>query len=607
MSALGKYRLVKLVATGGMAEVYLAKAAGPGGFEKSVCLKRILPHLARDEAFVNMFLNEARLAASLDHPNIVQIFDLGETGGNYFIAMEFIDGPNLRAAGNRARELSQPLPVPEVMKIVSLAAGGLHYAHSMVDGDGKPLNLVHRDISPDNVLVHKNGSVKVVDFGIAKAAEGSSGQTRTGTLKGKIAYMPPEQLRGDPLDRRADVYALGVVLYELVAGKRPFEGGNEMATMNLALTTDPAPLTEVRPGVPAALDSIVARALAKNRDDRYADCATLQADLEQLLVNLGESVTTPRIAALAVRFAPPDVATPAGQTLSMEEVFGSPTVGVAPPPRPAMDFDLTGAATSHGKPAPAQPLAMFGVPPAANAAASGDETQLLGAGQVARHSPAITSAWMAAAALAAVVSGSASFAVAHARFAGVDNKVEMERALTPNDPPREAPPGLAAATPPPLAPPPAPAVVPAPAAVGVAAAATPTPKAASPKRATEARFAPGAATPPPAAPPVAPVNVQIMQREPPKPIVVNLAPAAPAPTVAVAAEPKNGRLVITVLPWAHVEVDGQGKGDTPMAALTLPAGVHKVRLWNEELGKDLKRQVVVPPGGTETIKEVLTE
>src|SRR5437588_327572 len=267
-SPLGKYKLVKLIAAGGMAEVYLARQAGAAGFEKLVCLKRILPHLARDKQFVDMFLNEARLAAQLDHPNIVQIFDLGEANGNYFIAMEFIDGPNLRSVAKRAAELGELLPTPEVARIVAHAAGGLHYAHELRDPHSRqPLGLVHRDISPDNVLVHKNGSVKVVDFGIAKAA-GSSGATRTGTLKGKVAYMPPEQLRGEPLDRRADVFALGVVLYELLAGKRPWEGDSEVALIGRIMTQEPEPLQNLRPETPPLLLAIVERAPAQPEHTR---------------------------------------------------------------------------------------------------------------------------------------------------------------------------------------------------------------------------------------------------------------------------------------------------------------------------------------------------
>ena len=300
---LGKYKLVKLIASGGMAEVYLAKQAGAAGFEKLVCLKRILPHLARDKQFVEMFLNEARLAARLDHPNIVSIYDLGETNGNYFIAMEFIDGPNLRGVGKRAAELNELLPIPEVLKIISMAAAGLQYAHDLTDEDGQPLGLVHRDISPDNILVHRNGAAKVVDFGIAKAAN-SSGVTRTGTLKGKVAYMPPEQLRGSPLDRRTDVFALGVVLYEMLAGKRPWDANSEVALIGKIMTEEAPPLSELRPDAPEELLAIVDRALAKEREQRYQSCHEFQNDLEQLLVGLGQTITPTRVADFIRAYTP---------------------------------------------------------------------------------------------------------------------------------------------------------------------------------------------------------------------------------------------------------------------------------------------------------------
>ena len=319
---LGKYKLVKLIASGGMAEVYLAKQAGAAGFEKLVCLKRILPHLARDKQFVEMFLNEARLAARLDHPNIVSIFDLGEANGNYFIAMEFIDGPSLRAVHKTAEGRGEFLPIPEICKIISMAAGGLQYAHDLSDERGGPLGLVHRDISPDNILVHRNGAAKVVDFGIAKAANSSS-QTRTGTLKGKVAYMPPEQLRGEPLDRRTDVFALGVVLYELLAGKRPWEGTSEVALIGKIMTEEPTPLSELRPDAPEGLVAIVDKALAKDRAQRYQSCHELQADLESLVVQLGQSLTPARISDFVKAYTPEpssDAATPEHSSAEIQHI-----------------------------------------------------------------------------------------------------------------------------------------------------------------------------------------------------------------------------------------------------------------------------------------------
>src|SRR5438270_7261691 len=351
---LGKYKLVKLIASGGMAEVYLARQAGAAGFEKLVCLKRILPHLARDKQFVDMFLNEARLAARLDHPNIVSIFDLGDAGGNYFIAMEFIDGPSLRAVGKRAHERGELLPIPEIVKIVSMAAAGLQYAHDLHDPAGKPLGLVHRDISPDNILVHRNGSAKVVDFGIAKAAN-SSGATRTGTLKGKVAYMPPEQLRGEQLDRRTDVFALGVVLYELLAGRRPWEGDSEVALIGQIMTQDPPPLGELRADVPAGLVAIVDRALAKERSARFQSCAELQSELEGLLITLGQTITPARISDFVRAWsdppAPPpdDLATTAALQALEAEMNGTGT-GAAP-------------RVARSRPGPAQPEHTRMLPP----------------------------------------------------------------------------------------------------------------------------------------------------------------------------------------------------------------------------------------------------
>ncbi|MFY2560584.1 protein kinase domain-containing protein [Corallococcus terminator] len=285
---VGKYQLVRKLASGGMAEVFLAKAAGPMGFEKTLVLKRILPHLAEDPAFVEMFLGEARLAAQLEHPNIVQIFDFGEADGSYFLAMEFIDGPTLRRLVKYAVE--QPLPPMMCAKLVSLAAEGLAFAHDFSDATtGVPLGLIHRDVSPDNILVSRQGAVKVVDFGVAKVA-GQGHRTQTGMVKGKVAYMPPEQLRALSVDKRVDVYALGVVLYELLTGKRPFDATTEASTMQAILFEPFVPVVERRPDVPVALQKILDLALAKERDRRYPDCRALQSDLERFLLTSGESV-----------------------------------------------------------------------------------------------------------------------------------------------------------------------------------------------------------------------------------------------------------------------------------------------------------------------------
>jgi serine/threonine protein kinase len=286
----GKYELISKLAVGGMAEVFLARAAGPRGFEKTLVLKRILPHLAEEPGFVEMFLREAKLVAQLNHPHIVQIFDFGEDHGSYFLAMEYIDGLNLRALLKKAQAAHRPLPPALCARLIASACEGLAFAHDFQDpATGKPLGLIHRDISTDNILVSRQGAVKVVDFGIAKTAD-SAQKTQTGVIKGKLAYMPPEQIRGEPLDRRADVYALGVVLFELLTGHRPFESPTDVGLMQ-AILFEPLPsATEYRPDVPQALQRILRRALAKEREKRYSSCRDFQFELEDFIVSSAKTL-----------------------------------------------------------------------------------------------------------------------------------------------------------------------------------------------------------------------------------------------------------------------------------------------------------------------------
>jgi len=287
----GRYEIIRRLALGGMAEVFLARVAGPQGFTKTLVLKQILPNLAEDQTFVKMFLSEARLAAMLSHPNIVQIFDFGETNGTYFLAMEYVEGPDLRAIRKFSQKTQRPVPFNIATKIISEVCQGLGYAHEFRHPDtGEPLNLVHRDLSPDNILVSESGSVKVLDFGIAKAS-GVSEVTRSRLLKGKFAYMSPEQVRGDPLDARSDLFALGVVFYEILTGKRPFDGtepGEPLGTMHSVLHEEPRPPSELRPDLPDALDQILFRALRKKPEQRYQSCRELKADLDRFLASRSE-------------------------------------------------------------------------------------------------------------------------------------------------------------------------------------------------------------------------------------------------------------------------------------------------------------------------------
>ncbi len=282
--AFGRYQLLKKLASGGMGQIFLARAAGERGFEKLLVIKRILPHLAEDEEFITMFFDEARIAARLNHPNIVQIFDLGEVDGSYYLAMEYVAGEDLRRLSRHARSEGQPLPLGALCRIVADAAAGLDYAHKAKDAHG-PLNLVHRDVSPQNVLVGFDGAVKLIDFGVAKAA-GRAQHTATGILKGKYAYMSPEQAEGEEIDHRSDVFALGIVFWEVLTGKRLFKGDTDVMTMRLVKDCAVPPPSRVEPSLPKAVDALVLKALAKHRDHRYPDAKAFQLAIEELALEL---------------------------------------------------------------------------------------------------------------------------------------------------------------------------------------------------------------------------------------------------------------------------------------------------------------------------------
>ncbi len=283
MEKFGRYELLEKIATGGMAEIWLARQAGLEGFEKLIVIKRILPHLAESEEFIQMFLHEARVAVRLNHPNVVQIFDLGSQDRSYFIAMEYIHGEDARKVWRHSVEVGKALPVPLVCRIIADAAAGLDYAHKRTDQAGQPLNIIHRDISPQNILVSFEGAVKVVDFGIAKAADQAS-HTRTGVLKGKYSYMSPEQAAGKDIDQRTDQFALATVLWELLTLQRLFKRDNEIRTLQAVAACEVPTPSQVAPRVPKDLDAIVLKALAKDAERRYRDLRELQVALEEWLL-----------------------------------------------------------------------------------------------------------------------------------------------------------------------------------------------------------------------------------------------------------------------------------------------------------------------------------
>jgi serine/threonine protein kinase len=281
-SGYGPYQLLEKIATGGMAEVFKAKRSGVAGFEKILAVKRILPHLSYNKEFVEMFIAEAKLVAGLQHPNVVQIFDLGKIGGTYYIAMEYVDGTDLRSILRRLKERELRMPTDLAVYVVSKVAAALEHAHQRKDAQGQPLKIVHRDVSPQNILISYDGEVKLTDFGIAKAATKASTPEK-GALRGKLMYMSPEQAWGKPIDHRSDVFALGIVLYELVTDQRPFLGSTDMSVLDRVRKGSVAPPSSLHPEIPAALEKTVMKALEKEPDDRQKGAGALHLELEAIL------------------------------------------------------------------------------------------------------------------------------------------------------------------------------------------------------------------------------------------------------------------------------------------------------------------------------------
>lgn len=284
LEEFGNYYLLEKIAVGGMAELFRARQRGVHDFQKIVAIKRILPHLSDNDEFVRMFIDEAKLAAQLTHPNIAQIFDLGKVGNFYYIAMEFVDGRDLRSMLRRSREYKLPFPEAVAAFVTMKVAGALDYAHRKRGMDDKDLKLVHRDISPQNILISNDGAVKLVDFGIAKAATKST-QTVAGALKGKLLYMSPEQALGKNLDHRSDIYSLGLVLFELLTGERCFQADSELGVLEKVRMGKVLDVKSINPAISDEMAGILARALEKDVDRRYASARLLERDLKSLLTH----------------------------------------------------------------------------------------------------------------------------------------------------------------------------------------------------------------------------------------------------------------------------------------------------------------------------------
>jgi hypothetical protein len=302
--AFGKYVLLEKIASGGMAEVFRAVLRGAAGFEKQVAVKRILPVFCEEPEFITLFQDEARIASTLTHANIAQVFELGEVDGAHYLALELVDGLDLARVAARLKAAGQPMPPVTAAFIVAEAARGLAHAHEKTGPDGRPVGIVHRDVSPPNILVSRAGDVKVADFGIAKAA-GKVHKTETGVLMGKLRYMSPEQLAGQELDARSDIFSLGVVLYELLAGGPIFEGEQTLRLAELIQKAEIPPPSTRNPTVPRALDELVLRALARPREARYPSAADLARDLSRFVSTEAPSFAREDLGALVDSLEPP--------------------------------------------------------------------------------------------------------------------------------------------------------------------------------------------------------------------------------------------------------------------------------------------------------------
>ncbi len=349
----GKYYLLERINVGGMAEVFKAKAFGVEGFERLLAVKRILPNIAEDEEFITMFIDEAKIAVQLNHANIAQIFDLGKVDDSYFIALEFIHGKDVRGIFDRCRASGENMPIAQACFIIMKVCEGLDYAHNKRDASGRELGLVHRDVSPQNILISYEGEVKLIDFGIAKAA-GKASKTQAGILKGKFGYMSPEQVRGLPLTRGSDIFSVGIVLYELLTGERLFIGESDFSTLEKVRNVEILPPSTYNRKIPEELERIVLKALAKDPEDRYQHAIDLHDELQAFMYTAGEFYSRKDLAAWMKRTWTREIQE---ETKKLEEYRDlqplappAPAGGGLPPPMAPEPDDFFAAASVSAAP-----------------------------------------------------------------------------------------------------------------------------------------------------------------------------------------------------------------------------------------------------------------
>jgi serine/threonine-protein kinase len=525
-----------------MAEVFLARQDGPEGFAKIVVVKRILPHMAQDAEFIQMFLDEARLVARINHANVVSVSELGkdDATGAYFIVMEYIDGCNLKRVAHAAARAGTPLSPAMCARIIADACAGLDYAHNLKDDNQQPLNIIHRDITPENLLItYADGMVKVVDFGIAKVAS-TPGHTKPGKVKGKFSYVAPEQFRGQPMDRRVDVWSLGVTLYWLLSGTRPFHGETEAALIHHVLEVEPLPLHEADEAIPRRLSEIVLRALKKPLDARYPSAAALRDDLESWLASTPEPSSRTELAKLISGYFPE--ATDEERVRRRAFISGDPAGQIST----QTDFQL---GTSPGRGILSEPTS-----------SSAD----VSFGQMLAPRRSVGSR--------VAIGAAAVLTLAGVLWVGGRR------------PPDRAPEPRAEAATPPSPKPPAPT-----AETAKPDEAKPEVAKADPTRTETAPPEPVKQDPPTPDDATSPEAAVSPHPHPPPKAVAKRAPA-------------SGHIAVMVAPWAKVFVDGKEMGVTPFAPLEVKAGRHHLLLVNDEIRASREISVEVKSGRTATVR-----
>jgi eukaryotic-like serine/threonine-protein kinase len=569
---LAKYEILGGLATGGMADVWLARAQGPAGFEKVVVLKTIRPLLVKEPGFVDMFFQEARVAARLNHPNCVQIFDVGQEGDTPYIAMEFIDGFSLSRVFKRSKELRIPIPIAG--RIFMDAASGLDHAHRLVDRDGRPLGLVHRDVSPDNILISFSGQTKLVDFGIVKASAPGvpSSVTRTGSIKGKHGYMAPEYLRGVPIDGRADLFALGVVLYKALTGVRPFNGATDTMIARAVMDDPPVDPHLLNAEVSADLEAVVLRALAKAPEQRFENARAFRTAMEQAV---GRPAGSEQVAEFMEASWPPSDP----ERIGLERLAtGRGLDPAAPLLEPVFSEDVSlGGFTAHTMPE--------------RGSSTWSEVRR------PRH-------WLpAAVGVAVVLLAAAAFLVANRSGAPVSDRTPTT-APTPLTSPTPEPKETQTASPQP---------------VTAAAATAPTPATPKPTQTTKGKTgrveivsalpadvlfrskrigrAPGTFDLP-----VGHVALRVVNRDLGLDREVEAA-VTPGRTIRATVDTAKAWLLIRVSPWAEVKLDGKALGSTPVPEQEVFAGRHVIDLSDPDLNRTRRVTVELSGGEHRMVRE----